>query len=175
MDRMLFSSPLWTLQETFTDSPSSGRKPTIRFTVEECRLSSRVAKSRVLRARAILQEGALKLACLLVLIFISILDEVLPRGAIYYIHFLLKTVIITVRKHRRQGSSSSGEHSSFLTTTSHPHPQIIFLIIDHIEPSGCAQDITTCYRVFKKRRQVLCPIGLLMLLESWLICFQGNM
>lgn len=57
-------------------------------------LSSRVAKSRVLQARAVLQERALKLAGLLVFILVAILDEVLPRGTIH-IHFLLKTVIVT--------------------------------------------------------------------------------
>ena len=57
-------------------------------------LSSRVAKSWIFQARAVLQEGALELAGLLVFILITVLDEVLA-GRTVYIHFLLKTVIVT--------------------------------------------------------------------------------
>lgn len=78
-------------------STITNRSQGLRYPVhleEDTRLSSRVSKSGVLQPRAILQEGALKLTGFLVLIFISILDEVLTRRAIY-VHFLLKTVIIT--------------------------------------------------------------------------------
>jgi hypothetical protein len=85
----------------FTHPPTllitiTNRSQGLRYPVhleEDARLSSRVSKSGILQPRAILQEGALKLAGLLVLIFISILDEVPTRRTIY-IHFLLKTVII---------------------------------------------------------------------------------